>query len=204
MGFSTLLDILGSIVVGGMLFLILLRLHDAAVKNSFQFNGEMIVQKNLVEIVKLLEHDFRKIGYSRDWEEIPDPSKSILAADSNSISFLTDINDDGVVDTLEYILGPISELSHTPNPRDRILYRIVNRNSPAGANLGVTQFNILYYDTFGNLISFPIDVPAEINTLEINLTVEDVAAYDDPYIENDYNSVFWKQIRLAAINLGNR
>ena len=40
--------------------------------------------------------------------------------------------------------------------------------------------------------------------MEINLTVEDVAAYDDPYVENDYNSVFWRQIRLAARNLGNR
>lgn len=204
MGFSSLIDILGSVVIGGMLFLILLGLHESAVKNSFKFSGEMIVQRNLVELVKLLEHDFRKIGYCKDWEEILDPSKSILAADSNSISFLTDINSDGVIDTLQYILGPATELSHTPNPRDRILYRIVNGNTPVGANLGVTQFKMFYFDTFGNPISFPIDIPAEINTMEINITVEDVVAYDDPNIENDYNSVFWKQIRLAARNLVNR
>lgn len=204
MGFSTLLDIIGSMVIGGMLFLILLNLNEAAVKNSFRFNGEMIVQKNLVEIVKLLEHDFRKIGYSKDWELIPDPSKSILTADSTSISFLTDTNNIGIIDTLEYRLGPASELSNTPNPRDKILYRIVNGDESPGVNLGVTQFRMNYFDTFGNPISFPIDVPSEINTMEINLTVEDVSAYDDPDVENDYNSVFWKQIRLAARNLSNR
>jgi len=204
MGFSSMIDILGSIVIGGMLFLILLRLNEAAVKNSFQYNGELIVQQNLVEIVELLEHDFRKIGFCSDWEAIPDPSKSIIAADSSSISFLTDVNDDGIVDTLGYFLGPLSELAHTPNPRDRILYRTVNGSNPLGANLGVTQFNLLYFDTFGDTIIFPIAVPGEINTMEINVTVEDVAAYDDPYIENDYNSVFWRQIRLAARNLRNR
>ena len=204
MGFSSMIDILGSIVIGGMLFLILLRLHEAAVKNSFQYNGELIVQQNLVEIVKLLEHDFRRIGYCSDWTAIPDPSKSIIAADSSSISFLTDVNEDGIVDTLSYYLGPLSELDHTPNPRDRMLYRTVNGSNPLGSNLGVTQFNLRYFDTFGNPIAYPIAVPGEINTMEINLTVEDVAAYDDPYVENDYNSVFWRQIRLAARNLGNR
>ena len=204
MGFSSLLDIMGSIVIGGMLFLILLRLNEAAVKNSFQYNGELIVQQNLVEIVKLLEHDFRRIGYCSDWTAIPDPSKSIIAADSSSISFLTDVNEDGIVDTLSYYLGPLSELDHTPNPRDRMLYRTVNGSNPLGSNLGVTKFNLRYFDTFGNSIAYPIAVPGEINTMEINLTVEDVAAYDDPYVENDYNSVFWRQIRLAARNLGNR
>jgi len=37
-------------------------------------------------------------------------------------------------------------------------------------------------------------------------TIEDAAGkdYDYPCIENDYNSVFRRQIRLAARNLGNR
>jgi len=204
MGFSSLIDILGSIVIGGMLFLILLRLNDSAVKNSFQYNGELIVQKNLVEIVNLIEHDFRKIGYCANWQAIPDPSKSIVAADSNSISFLTDVNEDGIVDTLNYYLGPLSELDHTPNPRDRILYRVVNGSNPMGANLGVTQFDLQFFDIFGNPIALPVNVPGEINTMEINVAVEDVAAYDDPYSDDDYNHVFWRQIRLAARNLGNR
>ena len=205
MGFSTLIDILGSTIIGGMLLLILLRLNDSAVANSFQYNGELIIQKNLVEVVKLLEFDLRKIGYCADWTALPDPSKSIIAVDTSSITYLTDLptsanpNGDGVVDTLRYYLGDAEELSSTPNPNDRMLYRKVNSNSPLGANLGVTKFEFKFYNTFGNEIPFPIVVPGEIQSMQIDLAVEDIAAYN-----NEYRRVFWRQIRLAARNLGNR
>lgn len=199
MGFSSLIDILGSIVVGGMLLLILFRINDTAVANSFQYNGEAITQRNLVEVVKLLEYDFRKIGYCKDWQAMPDPSKAIIRADSTSITFLTDENSDGVVDTMSYYLGSVEELSNTANPRDRMLYRKVNHQIPLSANLGVTKFSLTYYDPFGNQIPFPILVPGEIHTLQIDIVLEDVAAYDQKY-----NKVFWRQIRLAARNLGNR
>jgi len=113
MGYSTLIDILGSIVIGGMLMLILFRLNDSAVANSFRYNGELLVQKNLVEVVSLLEYDLRKIGYCAVWENLPNPSKYIVAADSTSLKYLTDTDSDGYVDTLTYYLGPASELSGT-------------------------------------------------------------------------------------------
>lgn len=199
MGFSTLIDILGSIVIGGMLMLILFRLNDAAVANSFRYNGELIVQKNLVEVVNLLEFDLRKIGYCAVWENLPNPSKYIVSADSNSIKYLTDTDSDGNVDTLSYYLGPSSELSGTANPRDRMLYRRVNKSKPLSANLGVTMFKFTYYDVFGKEISFPITQPGEIQTMQIDIAVEDIAAYDEKY-----QRMFWRQIRLAARNLGNR
>ncbi|MAT57319.1 MAG: hypothetical protein K8F60_16175 [Melioribacteraceae bacterium] len=199
MGFSTLIDILGSTIIGGMLLMILLRLNDASVQNTYVYGGELMVQQNLVEVVRLLEHDFRKIGFCKDWEKIPDPTESIIAADSNSISFLTDVDSDGVIDTMKYYTGNISELSGTPNPRDRMLYRVINNETPVGTNLGVTQFQMIYYNALGNQISFPITVPSEIYTMQINITVENPAAYDE-----QYSSAFWRQIRLAARNLKNR
>ncbi|MCB0747459.1 MAG: hypothetical protein KDC90_08340, partial [Ignavibacteriae bacterium] len=63
MGFSTLIDILGSSLIGGLILLILLRMNDSTVENSYLNSGEMIVQSNLLAVVELLEHDFRKIGY---------------------------------------------------------------------------------------------------------------------------------------------
>ena len=199
MGYSTLIDILGSIVIGGMLMLILFRLNDSAVANSFRYNGELLVQKNLVEVVSLLEYDLRKIGYCAVWENLPNPSKYIVTADSNSIKYLTDTDSDGNVDTLSYYLGPVSELSGTANPRDRMLYRKTNNETPLGANLGVTMFRLTYYDIFGNEISLPIIQPGEIQTMQIDIAVEDIAAYDEKY-----QHMFWRQIRLAARNLANR
>jgi len=199
MGFSSLLDILGSVMIGGVLLLILWRVNDAAVESTYVNAGELVIQRNLVEVVQLLEYDFRKIGFCDDWTKIPDPSKAIIKAKSDSISFLTDVDSDGIVDTLHYFLGPLSELSQTENPRDRMLYRVTNSETPRGSNMGITEFQLFYFDVLGDTIFQPINITGEINSMQINIKIEDVAAYDE-----NYSSAFWRQIRLAARNLKNR
>jgi hypothetical protein len=203
MGFNVLLDIIGSVIIGGMLLLILFRLSDSATENAFNYTGELTSQQNLSTVVQILEHDFRKIGYCADWQKIPDPTKSILEADSNKIKFISDLlpdgHPDGNIDTVTYYLGPASELASTPNPNDRLLYRVINGISDGGVNLGVTEFKLIYFDALGDTIPFPIAVPGAITSMEINIAVENTSGYD-----NKYSSVFWRQIRLAARNLKNR
>lgn len=204
MGFSDIIDLAGSMLVGGLIMLILFRMNDAAVENVYNNGGELSLQQNLSVTAKVLEDDFRKIGYCESWTKIPDPSKSILLADSTRIRFLTDVDKDGSgpdgeVDTLLYALGPTSELAVTANPRDRFLYRIINSETPRGINLGVTQFKLIYFDALGDTINYPVTVPSEIYTIEINLTVENTAGYNE-----QYSSAFWRQIRLVARNLRNR
>ncbi|MFC2133394.1 hypothetical protein ACFLR4_04395 [Bacteroidota bacterium] len=199
MGFSTLVDIFGSTIIGSVLFLILLRTNDASVENTYQNGGELIIQQNLVDAVQLIEYDFRKIGYCADWTQVPDPSQAILSADSTSICFLSDVDSDSDIDTVKYFLGSLDELTVTPNPRDRLLYRVINGAEPRGSNLGITQFDILYFDALGNEIDLPVTVPGEIYTMQINVTVENTTGYN-----NEYTTAYWRQIRLAARNLKNR
>jgi hypothetical protein len=194
-----MLDILGSMIIGGVLMLNLATINNSAIENTYTGTGELTAQQNLAAIVQVLEHDFRKIGYCADWQQIPIPTQAILSADSTSIKFLTDVDSDSNVDTMHYYLGPASELLMTPNPRDRILYRVINSEVPVAVNLGVVQFSLNFFDVFRNPISFPITVPGEIYTMQIDLAVEDVAAYDEKYA-----FAFWRQIRLAAKNLRNR
>ena len=118
MGYSVILDILGSIIISGLLMLILMRLNDATIENTYTSSGDLTGQQNLTTIVQIIEHDFRKIGYCADWEKIPDPSKAILYADKNRIKFLTDDRNSSNVDTMVYYVGPPSELKDTPNPRN--------------------------------------------------------------------------------------
>jgi len=199
MGFNVIIDILGSTIVGGILMMNLFQINSTAIENNYTGTGELTAQQNLATIVQVLEHDFRKIGYCANWNKIPVPTKAILSADSTSIKYLTDVDSDGNVDSIHYYLGPTSELLSTPNPRDRFLYRVVNNEAPDGVNLGVTQFNLCFFDVLGNLINFPIAVTGEIYTMQIDLTVEDVDAYDEKY-----STAFWRQIRLAAKNIRNR
>jgi hypothetical protein len=209
MGFGALLDILGSTIIGGMLLMILLRMNDAAVKNNYDYSGERIVQQNLVDVVKLLEYDFRKIGYCANWNVFPNPALGIIRADSNRIHFITDLSTsthpfgDGVLDTLKYYLGPTSELNITPNPNDRLLYRVVNSTTPRGSNLGVTQFRLTYFDANGDkMTSMPASPPLGIAAIQIDVAVENPAAYGNDYAAD--KRVIWRQVRLPARNFSLR
>jgi hypothetical protein len=199
MGFSTILDILGSMIIGGILLNITMRLNDAATEKTYNNSAELSLQQNMATVAQMLETDFRKIGFCSDWNKFPDPSKAVVYADQSSIKYLTDLDSDTNMDSIRYYLGPTSELLNTPNPRDRILYRVENNDTPMPSNLGVTQFRLVYFDALGDTIPPPITTPGLITSVEINLAVESVAAYDTAY-----SSAFWRQIRLVARNLRNR
>lgn len=217
MGFSTLIDILGSTLIGGLILLILFRMNDSSVENHYLNSGEMIVQSNLLAVIELLEHDFRKIGYCENYDKIPNPAIAIIEATDTSIAFLTDVSQsqsvqtgDGNVDVLKYWIGsPLdSEVMGTPNPKDRILYRQVNSDTPFSANLGVTQFSLKYFDDDGKeILTMPSAPPLGIITLQIDVTVENTASYGDAASEDVYSkdkSAFWRQIRLSAPGLSIR
>ena len=199
MGTNVILDIMGSIIIGGILLITLFRMSDRATESTYSKTGDLTIQQNIATVVRVLEYDFRKIGYCADWTKIPNPTKSIILADKDKIKYLTDVDKDGNVDTMYYYLGPTAELIYTANPRDRFLYRVVNSEKPAKVNLGVTQFELVYYNVNKQIISTPVKVPGEIYNIQISVAVEDIEAYDQKY-----SQVFWRQIRLVAKNLKNR
>ena len=199
MGFTTLLDIMGSIIIGGIMMIITWRLSDAATEKTYNYSGELSLQQSLTTIAQIIETDFRKVGFCADWNKFPDPTKAIVYGDASSIIFLADIDLDTEMDSIRYYIGPTSELSSTPNPRDRLLYRVVNNEPAVSSNLGVTLFGLVYLDALGDTLPPPVTAPGSIASLEINLAVENVAAYDTAY-----TSAFWRQIRLVARNIRNR
>jgi len=200
LGIAVILDIVGSIIIGGMLLLTLFRMNVTATQNTFNFSGELIVQENLVTTIEVLEYDFRKIGYCEEPFNIPNPARAILFADTSRLVFLTDVwPHDGIVDTMEYYLGPASELSGTPNPNDKFLYRIIN-DVPSAVNLGVTMFKIKYFGVLNEELTTPITtVPTGVFSMQIDIGVENTAAYNE-----EYRFAFWRQVRLASRNLTNR
>jgi hypothetical protein len=222
MGTAVILDVLGSMIIGGILLLTLFRMNDTATRNTYNFSGELTLQENLVATVEVLEYDFRKIGYCEDPFALPKPEENaILYADTSRLKFLTDLmippydnpRGDGIVDTIEYFLGDTTELSGTPNPYDRILYRVVN-GEPTGVNLGITHFRIRYFrdslTTSGSTTLAEIlpnelpkiyvpGTPTGITALQIDIQVENTASYDEA--NNPYRHAFWRQIRLSSRNL---
>jgi hypothetical protein len=215
MGTSTIFDIITSMVIGGMLLLMALRLNAQAIETNAIYQNNLNLQQGMVALVDIVEADFRKIGYCKDFTKISPPNIAIVSADSVSIKFLTDIPaspaptefGDGIVDTIWYYTG--STGGNPNNLHEKPLYRVVNGNTAVGWNLGVTRFALRYYDALGDTLPFPIADPKLIYTLEINISLESPAPltkieYRDSLGAKEDFKVYWKQIRLASRNLRNR
>ena len=199
MGFTTLLDILGATVVGGLLLLILLRMHGTVAGNTIIFGSDRSLQRSLAETAMVVENDFRKMGYCEDPYKLTEGMQRILVADSSFISFYTDVDRDGNLDVMTYYLSDTTDLASTPNPRDRILYRQINASAPFIISSNVTALNLEYFDVFGNKLPSPVAAPDEITNLRISFKVEDAEAYDTLY-----SQAYWQQVRLTSKNLRNR
>jgi len=208
MGNSTMIDILGSAVIGGMLLLIALGMNDQATKNTFQTQESLTVQQNMVYLTQIIETDFRKIGYCSNplnpmnWNQ----GQYIQAGTgANSISFLSDFDNSGNYSTVTWSLGqPIKTVMDGNNP---ITMYELDRSvtDPTGVtrtsqftNLGVTQFSLQYWDAQGN--SLPPPLTGQNPTQEIQLTVAMVPteAYDTSY---SASICIWRQKRLVSMNL---
>ena len=217
MGQTTLVDIIGSFIIGGMLFLVALRLNAQAVENSAQNNANYLLQRNLVVLVTLLENDFRQIGYCATPGKIQEPAKSVLTADSSRFKFLTDLWRNGVggnVDTVEYWLGLPSEIPETTNPRDCYLYRKVNSNSADKWKLGITMFRFHYYATGTELpLSTPVADPTNVGLMQLDVQLESpqrltqqqynvittkINGRDTTVADTSDYQIYWRQIRMTS------
>jgi hypothetical protein len=190
MGYSTLFDIIGSVIAGGALMLILLHTNTNAVQNIYTSSGDESIQEELTVLTNLLDSDFRKMGYSSILNVILDPNTIVVSADTSSIKFLSDVNNKGIIDTVYYYLGPTSELSSTANPIDRFLYRIGPDTMTTPVTLkypGVTIFRFAYFDTSGNALSCPVSSPSKIAKIQILLEMQSAVPYNGVYATTNWN-----------------
>jgi hypothetical protein len=200
MGHSTLLDLIASISIFGLLFLIILRLNAGASESSSAYFANYMLQRNMLTLTVMLEQDLKRVGLNNG-----DMNGGILVADSNRFCFMTDldVNDGNPTDVVEYRTGPVAELNTTPNPNDRYLYRSVN-GVVSKMNLGLTQFSILYYDIVDptNKLTFPIVNLGNIGPVDISIKLESPYKMVKQEYMNDTSQyeMLWRQIRTVSRN----
>lgn len=192
---GSMIDIIGSSVIGGLLLLILFNVLDTTNEYFITHGDDLIVQQNLTSLAINLENDLKKMGYA-----VPESELSIMIADSTDLKFRGDIDKDFVPDTVEYYLGPTSDLTATQNPDDRFIYRKVNGLPANGEKVGVvSKFKFDYLNQDGIEVS-------NLNTIKmirITLKVENSGVYgNDPNPQkNKYRTAIWQQTRLVSRNL---
>ena len=202
MGFSTLIDIMGAAIIGGILLIMVNNLNERAIGKNITYGNDKLLQLEVVQLAQLIEKDLRKIGYCEDPAKVADSMDVILSADTSEIKFLTDLDRDGNLDTLEYFVSGTEVLSNTVNPRDRILYRkhsVYPNEETLDISSNVTLFYLRYFDALNIELSTPVAIPSLIAYMEISFKVEDSEAYNE-----EYSEAYWQQVRLTSRNLGKR
>lgn len=185
---SILLDILGSTFIGGIVLLLLMKLNLFASTAGYTSDTELRMQQNVKTLAEILNYDLRKVGYGCD-------STAILVADSTRIKFKADMQEPGayghgILDIVEYYVTDSTKASGTPNPRDRVLVRIVNgTDTISGPSLGLTKLRFTYLNTSGNITN----VLEDIRYIKSELWLESSESHHDMFTDStQYAKTYWE------------
>lgn len=134
---NVILDILGAALIGGLVMLLVVNLNAYSAETKFASDADLRLQQDAKTLAEIINDDLRKIGYKYS-------GTAITEADSQRISFHGDIDNNGVMDNVTYFLGSKADAGVTPNPDDRVLYRVVNYDTIGGPTLGLTNLRFSY------------------------------------------------------------
>ena len=195
MGYTTILDIVGATIIGGILLLNLLGLNQNIYQVDNATGHDVNLQVEVVNVATIVDGDFNKIGYCANPLNMNDNPK-VTFADTSSIKIVFDVDKDGDYDTIYYYVSATSVLNGTPNPRDRVLYRKVNSDLAFIVSNNITEFKFQYLDALYTILSTPLASPGLATYIKISFRVEDPFAYDQKYTE-----AFWRRLTVTAKNL---
>ncbi|MGA9116783.1 MAG: hypothetical protein WB626_08415 [Bacteroidota bacterium] len=165
-----LLDLVGAIVIGGLIMLLLIGYNANLVQTSSTMGFTLREQENLSAATEVLEFDFRKMGY-----RVADSIKVTLA-DTARITFRTDLDNNGALDSIRYYLGSVPSRA-SGNRQVRTLYRVVNNRTPYPVHTGIRQFRLWYLDRLGNFTT----VRQNIRAVRVLVNSEGNASADGRY-----------------------
>ncbi|MBI4418820.1 MAG: hypothetical protein HY563_08580 [Ignavibacteriales bacterium] len=159
---GVILDLVASMAVRGAIVYIVLTMNISLNQLLYEKAQYAIVKQNTATVADILRNDFRALGYGVSGVT------PFLIADTSRVKFIGDLDDNAIIDTVEYYLGPVSEMISTPNPDDRILYRKRNSGTPFDCGHGVTRLSLEYFDTNGSTTS----TLSEIRALSIKIVMQ--------------------------------
>jgi hypothetical protein len=181
---STIIDIMGSTFIAGLLLLLILKLNLFMSNASYASDNELKMQQNAKTFAEILNHDFRKVGYKHD-------GLSIITAKKDQFKFVGDLERPGesgygIIDTVEYFIQDSSYSPGTLNQHDIILVRVVNnKDSITGSSLGLVKLNFSYLDS----LSIPTNILSKIKYIKTELWVEPTEPVNN-FITGKNDSVF--------------
>lgn len=177
-----LLDLVGANIIWGFLLLIMINVNSQMNDFSFESLNTSITQMDAVELTRIIEFDFQKVGNLISGDVIS-------IADSNQIKFYFDQNLDGFKDSMNYYLGSTADLAKTSNPNDRPVFRKLNDTINIVGN--ITELKLEYLDSLGQILNYTSLLNQsgrnKIKILKINILTEgQYPNYDSLYPAIDW------------------
>lgn len=167
------LDIIGSALIGSLLLLNLMGVGSLISEQGFRNVLNYATQGDISAMTEIVEYDLVKAGFRVS-------GTAVDLADTGQVRFMADIDANGVIDTLHYYSGATTELAHTPNPEDRILYRVKNGDTAGAVKMYVTDFNLSYFNTNGDSLAMPVNT-GDIRHIRVRFVAESQVPYDTSY-----------------------
>lgn len=144
---QTILDLLGSFFIGGILLLMIMNFNLYTLSTSISSDKELVLQQNAKTIAEIISSDLRKIGYNHD-------GTALITADSNRIRYYADMQPPGttghgIVDVVEYVVVPADNNSGGDSTNVNLIRIINSLDTLRGPYLGLTRFRFSYFDRYG-------------------------------------------------------
>lgn len=151
-----------SYIIGGIIMLSIIMMNISVSKSSNELTMTQMTRTKAAEVSKLISHDLQKMGYNRTSKTDP----IIKIANSHKIQFLSNIDNstDNSVETITWELTS-EDIPATKNPNDFVLRRTVD-GDVTDIEVGVTGFNISYFDTYGLSMDDTLTTPVTSPTIE--------------------------------------
>jgi hypothetical protein len=203
------MGLLTSFVIGGILLIGILTLNKSVSNSSTELTLTQITREKAKGVQEIISHDIQKMGYNRNNKTNP----IFEIADSSKIQFRSNI-DNSSDNSVERITW---EFTDTPlnngNPNAYVLMRTVEDTSTGNIEqtpirLGVTNFNIKYYDEYGRSLKENMTTPlsssdfSDVRQLYITLELQSSAKVYNSINSGRFVRSIWEK-RFSPPNLEN-
>ncbi len=174
---TVFLDIIGSMMVRGMIVLIVLRMNVSLNTMIVDTTAHSTIQQRMAVLRQVMVSDFEAIGFNV-------VGTAFIDVKNHDIRFLGDVDGDGTPETISYDRSSTGDLPNTPNPNDRYIHRKVNSGTARIVADGITKIDFEYYDDKGAVTTDK----NKVKSFKITAIMQ-----DSHPVDGRYPSTFWEQ-----------
>jgi len=189
-----------SYVIAGFLMIMIFTINYNVGFSNQEVTTTLIKETHTQAVKQILTNDIPKIGYQQGGVI----TNTFIKATDIELSYRSDLDNDGSVETITWTYDPDTTPAHANNPHVNTLIRTVD-GVDTDITLGITDFQIRYYNQYGSTspMSTPVSSSDFEDIVQIEIEFEMQNDYSLNYRASDpdrYITTTWQK-RFSPVNL---